>query len=95
MTAKIALDKYFFALLFFQVVVDVFQNQQQLRKKQGQSGTNRERNGTNCEEKPKNQGESLKQGKKPHYQVQNGKFVNPLRIVRMILKRKSFQTTQV
>ena len=63
-TAEIALEKYFFALIFFQVVVVVFQNQQRLRKKQGESHINRKENGTNREEFPNNQGESPLQGKK-------------------------------
>ena len=79
------LEKYFFALIFFQVVVDVFQNQRQFRKKQGESAANREGNGANHKGKPENQGEFRRQDKKPHYQVQNGSFVNVPRIVRMVL----------
>ena len=90
-TAGIALEKYFFALIFFQVVVDAFQNQRQLRKKQDESAANREGNGANHKGSPENQGGFRKQDKKPHFQVQNGSFVNPLRFVRMVSGRKCFQ----
>ena len=92
---KLHLKNFFLPLYYFQAVVDAFPNQQQLRKKQGQSAANREGNGANREENPENQGGFRKQGKKTHNQVQNGRFVNPPRIVRTVSKRKSFQTTQL
>ena len=63
-TAGNVLDKYFFALIFFQVVVDAFPNQQQLRKKQGEYAVNREGNGANHKGNAENQGGFPKQDKK-------------------------------
>ncbi len=53
----------FSPLYFFQVVVDVFQNQRQLQKKQEQSAANREGNGANQKGDPENQARFPQQGK--------------------------------
>ncbi len=62
--AELHLINVFSPLYYFQVVVDAFQNQRQLRKKQGEYAANREGNGANHKGKPENQGGFPKQDKK-------------------------------